>query len=83
MGAAMITGVLSAGAMIGLLLDIKKQAKIDVPNLGETQTTNNGLNLGDMKMGITVDFTPWFYISLIAFLAAAFFCYKRMQSSKG
>jgi hypothetical protein len=81
-GAAMITGVLSAGAMIGLLLDIKKQAKIDVPNLGETQTTNNGLNLGDMKMGITVDFTPWFYISLIAFLAAAFFCYKRMQSSK-
>jgi hypothetical protein len=40
------------------------------------------LGLGD-KMNITVDFTPWFYIAVIAFLAAAFFCYKRMSASKG
>ena len=55
------------------MLDIKKKTKIDVPNLGGAQPNDGGLNLGDMKMGITVDFTPWFYISLIAFLAAAFF----------
>ena len=35
-----------------------------------------------IKLNITVDFTPWFYIAVIAFLAAAFFCYKRMSASK-
>ena len=34
------------------------------------------------KMNISVDFTPWFYISILAFLAAAFFCYKRMSAKK-
>ena len=34
------------------------------------------------KMNISVDFTPWFYIAVIAFLAAAFFCYKRMSAVK-
>jgi hypothetical protein len=37
--------------------------------------------LGD-SIYIAVDFTPWFYIAVIAFLVAAFFCYKRMQETK-
>jgi hypothetical protein len=86
MGAAMVTGVASAGALIGLMIDVKKKTKIDLPNMGNKTTTDDtlGLNkLGDQmagSMGITVDFTPWFYIAIIAFLAAAFFCYKRMRS---
>src|SRR5262245_31752708 len=80
-GGALVTGVLSAGALIGLMLDIKKKIKLDLPK------TDNGLgntldNIGD-KMAITIDFTPWFYVAVLAFLAAAFFSYRRMQSVKG
>src|SRR5687767_10857956 len=95
-GGAMVTGIASAGAMIGLMLDIKKKVKMDIPsmnggkNKGDGSLSDKMNELGDKmsdfgkelgdKMNITVDFTPWFYISVIAFLAAAFFCYKRMQT---
>ena len=86
-GGAMITGVAAAAAMIGLMIDIKKKVKLDMPDSG-----GNGGSIGkgiddfgksvSDKMNITVDFTSWFYIALIALLAAAFFCYKRMQVLK-
>jgi hypothetical protein len=89
---AMVTGVASAGALIGMMLDIKKKAKLDMPNLSDKTPDNDVGNtidkIGDKmsgltdKMNISVDFTPWFYISVIAFLAAAFFCYKRMSAAK-
>jgi hypothetical protein len=65
----MITGALSAAAMIGLMMDIKSDIKKEL--LG-----------GKDGVTIAVEFTPWFYIAIIAFLAAAFFCYKRIQSTK-
>jgi len=91
-GGAMITGIASAGALIGLMLDIKKKIKTDLPSMGDKgggsgdgslsdKMSDFGKELGD-KMNITVEFTPWFYVAVVAFLAAAFFCYKRMQSSK-
>ena len=83
MAGAMVTGLLSAGALIGLMMDIKKQVKLEMPGKSDRNDGDNlfkGLdNLGD-NMGVSVDFTPWFYIAIIAFLAAAFFCYKRMSS---
>ena len=91
-GGAMVTGIASAGAMIGMMLDIKKKVKLDMPNLSDKTQDNDVGNtmdkIGDKmsgltdKMNISVDFTPWFYISVIAFLAAAFFCYKRMSAAK-
>lgn len=84
-GGAMVTGIGSAGALIGLMLDIKKKVKLDMGSTGSSGTEGG---LGDFgkgftdKMGITVDFTPWFYVTVVAFLAAAFFCYKRMKSVK-
>jgi hypothetical protein len=79
---AILTGILSAGALIGLMLDLQKKVKSDSGG-----TTNNeggnmfGLDkLNDVK--VTVDFTPWFYVAVIAFLAAAFFSYRRMSSIK-
>ena len=88
---AMVTGIASAGAMIGLMLDIKKKVKLDMPNLSDKTPDNDignamdkmGDKMNDLtnKMNISVDFTPWFYISVIAFLAAAFFCYKRMSAA--
>jgi|GEM_PF-404329 len=84
-GGAMVTGVASAGALIGMMLDVKKKVKLDMPDTGgksSSGTDSLGLDkLGD-NLRITVDFTPWFYIAVVAFLAAAFFCYRRMSASK-
>lgn len=86
-GGAMVTGVASAAAMIGMMIDVKKKVKLDMPDTGgnggdiSKGIDDFGKSMTD-KINITVDFTPWFYIAVIAFLAAAFFCYKRMQSSK-
>lgn len=62
-----ITGILSAVAMIGLLVDVNQTIKSDIGSQGE-------------GVVIRVDFTFWFFVTLIAFLAAAFFSYKRMGS---
>ena len=89
-GGAMVTGIASAVSLIGLMLDVKKKVRLDMGS-NDTKTTttdslSNGLdNFGkelSEKMNISVDFTPWFYIAVIAFLVAAFFCYKRMSSMK-
>jgi hypothetical protein len=86
-GGAMVVGIAGAAAMIGMMLDIKKKVKLDIPDSG-----GNGGDIGkgldnitssmSDKMNITVDFTPWFYIAVIAFLAGAFFCFKRMSATK-
>jgi len=88
LGLSMFTAILAVAAMIGLMIDIKKQVKIDMPGSGRQSSDDDilGLNkigqeVGD-KMNISVDFTPWFYVAIIAFLSAAYFCYKRMQAAK-
>lgn len=91
-GSAMVTGIGSAGALVGLMLDIKKKVKLDMPDLSDKTPDNDvgntidkiGDKMNDLtdKMNISVDFTPWFYVAIVAFLAAAFFSYKRMSSMK-
>lgn len=84
LGGAMATGLASAGALIGLMFDIKKNIKSSIPSTD----TGSGTGLDDIgksmsdNLNITVDFTSWFYIAIVAFLAAAFFCYKRMAVKK-
>ncbi len=86
-GGAMVTGIAAAGAMVGMMLDVKKKVKLDMPDSGGNGSEigkgidDFGKSMSD-KMNITVDFTPWFYIAVIAFLAAAYFCYKRMSATK-
>ncbi len=88
-GAAIVTGTGAAGALIGMMLDIKKKVKLEMPDTGGKSSEselgkgleNFGKELGD-KMAITIDFTPWFYVAVVAFLAAAFLCYKRMSGMK-
>jgi hypothetical protein len=88
-GGAMITGIASAGSLIGMMFDIKKKIKLDIPDTGSKtgdDITKGIENIGKEvtdKMNITVDFTAWYYIAVIAFLAAAFLCYKRMTANKG
>ena len=91
-GGGIVAGIAGAGALIGLMLDIKKKVKLDMPDLtgktGDNKVGETIDKIGDKmsevtdNMKITVDFTPWFYIAVIAFLVAAFFCYRRMSASK-
>jgi multidrug transporter EmrE-like cation transporter len=85
---AMIAGIGGAAAMIGLMLDIKKKVKLDVPGMdGKTGDNDIGKNVDSItkdvsdKINISVDFTPWFWVAIAASLVAAFFCFKRMQSN--
>lgn len=88
-GGAMVTGVLSAASLIGLMIDIKKKVKMDMPKTSgdsdggilDKSFDKIGKSMSD-SLNISVDFTPWFYIALIAFLAAAVFSYLRMTSKK-
>jgi hypothetical protein len=91
-GGGMVTGLAGAGALIGLMLDVKKKVKLDMPDLtgktGDNKVGETIDKIGDKmsevtdNMKITVDFTPWFYIAVVAFLVAAFFCYRRMAARK-
>jgi len=72
------TGVLSAAAMIGLMIDLQRQSKDLV---SETQKAGNSLNITEGS-GFILSFTPWFFIAVVALIVAAFFSYKRMQLIK-
>lgn len=68
MAAAAATGALAAVALIGLMIDIKRQVS--------TQQAEQS-----KEVIISVDFTPWFYLAVLAFGAAAFFSYKRLKQT--
>lgn len=70
---AAFIGILTAAALIGLMIDVKKKLKLEMP----TDTPSNdsfNMNLDNVK--ITAEFTPWFYIAVVAFIVAAFFSWQ-------
>ncbi len=90
-GGGIVAGVLGAAALIGLMIDVKQQIKTSMPPDAGNKTKDGTSNLdqGFDKIGeqlsgvrISADFTPWFYIAVIAFLAGAYFCYKRWSALK-
>ena len=78
---AMLAGILSAAALIGLRIDLDKKAK----DPGKQMSTNSdasswGLDsLNDVNVHIT--YTPWYYIAVLAMITAAVLCYLRMKNS--
>ena len=86
--AGILTGILSAGALIGVMLEVKKWFNNGIAKNGMQKAQDGMDNLGFNKIGesiankFTLDFTPWFYIAIIAFLAAAVFSYLRMRAAK-
>ena len=88
-GGAGVVGLLSAGALIGLMLDLKKNFNDSIANQAIDKTREGADDSGLDKIGSSLDnikptlnFTPWFYIAVIAFLIAAFFCYMRLQKKQ-
>ena len=67
-GGGLVTGALATAAMIGLIVDIK--ADINDQLLGK-----------DPDISIAVEFTAWFFLSLLSFLAAAYFSYRRWKQA--
>lgn len=87
LSAGLVSGVLAAGASIALMIDQKSNfataLKLDALDKGGDASEGfdkigNTLNNAKLELG----FTMWFYLAVAAFLAAAFFCYKRMQAGK-
>jgi|SRR5687768_9006771 len=70
---AAFIGICTAAALIGLMIDVKKKIKLEVP-----ADTNNdsGFNMNFNDVKISADFTPWFYIAVAAFLIAAYFSWQ-------
>ena len=79
-----IAGILAAVALMATLIDVKRKVKMDLPKISNTAKDSGATDfekLGE-SMSIAVDFTAWFYLTVIAFTAGAWFCYKRMPISK-
>lgn len=69
----MITGALAAFSLIGLFIDLKSDLrKWNGSSIKKTDDFLGGL----ANIKVSVDFTAWFYLSLVSFLAAAYFAYR-------
>lgn len=85
----LIAGILSAGALIGLMIDEKSNLSSAVKSQAVNKAKDGADSFGFDKISNSMDnltptlnFTSWFYVAIVAFLAAAFFCYKRMSAPK-
>ena len=70
--ASFVLGLLSAAGLIGLMIDVSMEKKKEIPTAGQL----------DPGTVISIDFTAWYFIAVLAFLVAAFFSYKRMKMQR-
>lgn len=73
-----VAGGIAAGALIGLMIDLNKKSK-DI--ISEMQNAGNDFN-AEVHTNLSLTFTPWFFIAIMAMLAAAVFSYMRILSAK-
>ena len=80
-GVALMAGILSAIALIALRFDLDKKVK-DPSQV--VQKNENGADWGNGldTMRFELNFTPWFYIAIIAMIVAAVLCYLRIKNSQ-
>jgi hypothetical protein len=71
-----VTGGLGAGALVGLMIDLKRKSN-DI--ISQVQQASNNLT-DESHAQLVLNFTPWFYIAIIALITAAAFSYKRILS---
>jgi hypothetical protein len=80
---AVITGALATAALIGAMIDIKRKVRLDIPEITNKARNTGGLGrFSDKDVFISIDFTAWFYIAILAFIAATWLCYRRLQTIK-
>lgn len=82
-GIAMLAGILSAVALILLRFDLDKKVKDPSQVAQKTESGNNDwLGNGLDSIKFELNFTPWFYIAVIAMLVAALLCYLRIKNTR-
>lgn len=69
----MLLGILGAAALLVLLFQVKSDVNTQLKTGDANVDALNGM------MKVSVDFTFWFYLCLLSFLAAAFFSYQQKQ----
>jgi hypothetical protein len=75
---AAVAGGIATGALIGLMMDLNTKSK-DI--ISEMQNAGNDFN-AEVHPNLSLTFTPWFFIVIIALLAATVFSYMRILSAK-
>jgi len=81
----LVFGILGAGVLIAFMLDLKKWFNDGLAKQAAEKASEGTDSLGMGKLGdmnLTLGFTPWYFVAVIGFLVAAFFCYKRMTTFK-
>src|SRR5882672_8930665 len=63
-----IAGIGAAAALIGLMIDIKSQVKL-----------NLSARTDFADLSLVIAFTPWFYLAVVAFLVGAYLSFKGMK----
>jgi len=66
-----IAGIGAAAALIGLMINIRSQLRLDL-----------SLRNDDTNISLVVQFTPWYYVAVIAFLVGAFLSYRNSVDNK-
>jgi hypothetical protein len=72
-----VAGGIAAGALIGLMIDLNKKSNDIISQINQG-TSNLDRHVDTV---LSLSFTPWFYITIIAMLTAAGFSYKRLLSA--
>jgi hypothetical protein len=87
--AGLASGIFAGGALVGFMIEMKKSFDNSIRQdaLDKVGKVADSFGLGsfsDLLGGFMpkLAFTPWFYISIIAFIAAAIFGIMRMRSSR-
>lgn len=69
---ALVIASLSALCLLVLMIQLQMDIK------SQSTTNDMDVNLKD-NIKVTAEFTAWYYLSIISFIAAAFFSYRRKQ----
>ena len=80
-GMAMVAGVLSAAALIGLRFDLDKKVKDPSHVIQKNENSSDWLN-GLDTMKFELGYTPWYYIAVMAMILAAVLCYLRVKNTR-
>jgi hypothetical protein len=79
---AMICGILSAVALIGLRFDLDKKIKDPSNVVQKNENSSDWFGAGTDAVKFELHYTPWFYIALLAMIGASVLCYLRMKNSR-
>ena len=74
---AAFMGAAASVALIALMINIKSDPDLNTSSKANTNADGFNMNLGDTI--IKVEFTPWIYLTILLFLAGAYFTWRKQS----